>query len=167
MIRKATSDDLNKISEIASNAWKTNYRGIIEEDFLETRTVENFVKRGLETKWLEDEKIDTYVFEENSSIKGFISGNDYNQNDLCEIGRLYVDPEFQNQGIGKKLLEYMKKYYKKNGYKNMVIWTVKGLPNNNFYKKFGKAIPEEKEYTYGNKKYKGSGFIISLENEEI
>ena len=167
MIRKATIDDLSKISEIASNAWKTNYKGIIDEDFLETRTVENFIKRGLETKWLEDDKIDTFVFEENNSIKGFISGNDYNKNNWCEIGRLYVDPEFQNQGIGKKLLEYMEKHYGKTGYKDMVIWTIKGLPNNDFYRKFGKTMTEEKEYTYGNKKYTGIGFLISLKNEEM
>jgi len=163
MIRKANSNDLQKISEITSNAWNINYKGIIDDDFLKTRTVENFFKRGLEFKWLEDSQIDTFIYEENNLIKGFISGNDYNKDNWCEIGRLYVDPEFQNSGIGKKLLEYMKEYYKKMHYKNMVIWTIKGLPNNSFYDKFGEKLNEEREYTYGDKKYSGIGFIISLE----
>ena len=164
MIRKAISNDLRRISEIASNAWKENYKGIIDEKFLQKRTVDNFIQRGLETKWLEDKKIDTFIFIENNTIKGFISGNEYDQNNYCEIGRLYVDPEFQKQGIGTKLLEYMKDYYKKNGYKKMIIWTIKGLPNNNFYKRFGNIIQEEKEYTYGDKKYSGLGFEIDLRN---
>ena len=164
MIRKAIINDLRRISEITSKAWKVNYKGIIADNFLQTRTVDNFIERGMETKWLEDNKIDTFVLEENNSIKGFISGNEYNLNNYCEIGRLYVDPEYQKQGIGTKLLEYMKDYYKKNGYRKMIIWTIKGLPNNNFYRKFGNIMHEEKEYTYGYKKYLGLGFEINLEN---
>ena len=165
MIRKSLSTDLRRISEIASNAWKTNYRRIIDDDFLQTRTVENLMQRGLETKWLEDKKIDTFVFEENNCIKGFISGNEYNQRDWCEIGRLYVDPEHQNQGIGKNLLEYMIFFYRNKGYKNMIIWTIKGLSNNSFYEKYGIKILDEKEFTYGGKNYPGIGYKISLEKE--
>ena len=164
MIRKATSNDLNEISKITSNAWKTNYKGIIDNNFLLTRTVENFIKRGLETKWLEDNEIDTFVFEEDNIIKGFISGNQYEHKKLCEVGRLYIDPDYQKQGIGTKLLEYMKTFYRNSGYTKMIIWTIKGLPNNAFYKKFGEIIQEEKEYIYGNKKYPGIGFMINLEN---
>ena len=162
MIRRAISNDLKRISEIASNAWKINYKGIIDDNFLQTRTVDNFNQRGMETKWLEDKKIDTFVLGENNSIKGFISGNEYNADNYCEIGRLYVDPEYQKQGIGTKLLEYMINYYKNNGYKKMIIWTIKGLPNNNFYRKFGNIMKEKKEYTYGDKKYTGLGFEIDL-----
>jgi len=162
MIRKANKNDLERISEITSNAWMLNYKGIIDNDFLKTRTVESLIKRGLETKWLENNGIDTFIFEENNFIKGFISGNEYDQNDYCEIGRLYIDPEYQGEGIGTKLLIYMKEFYKNNRFKKMVIWTIKGLPNNYFYNKFGEILQEEKEYIYGDKKYSGIGFIINL-----
>ena len=165
MIRRADNNDLRRISEIASSARKINYRGIIDDDFLITRTVENFIQRGMETKWLNNRKIDTFILEDNNYIKGFISGNEYNLEHYCEIGRLYVDPEYQNHGVGTKLLEYMKNYYQNNGYIKMIIWTIKGLPNNYFYKKFGDIIHEEKEYTYGGKKYPVLGFIINLQNQ--
>jgi GNAT superfamily N-acetyltransferase len=162
MIRRAISNDLRRISEIASNAWRINYRDVIDNNFLQSRTVENLFERGLEAKWLENKKFDTFIFEENNLQKAFISGNEHEQENCCEIGRLYVDPKYQKLGIGTKLLNYMKSYYKNIGYKKMIIWTIKGLPNNHFYRKHGKIIQEEKEYTYGDKKYPGLGFIIDL-----
>jgi len=162
MIRKAIFNDLIRISEITSKAWQTNYVGIIDNDFLKTRTPENIFHRWQEAKWIENEVIDIYVFEENGFVKGFIAGNKHEQDDSCEIMIFYVDPEYQKQGIGKQLLEFKKVLYRNRGCNKMFIWTVKGFPNNEFYKKYGEIIPEDKEYTYGDKKYQGIGYIINL-----
>ncbi|MDR0447673.1 MAG: GNAT family N-acetyltransferase [Treponema sp.] len=102
------------------------------------------------------------MYEENNIVKGFAIGNRRNENYDCELYALYVEPEYQNQGIGTKLLEYMKTHYRSSGYKNMIIWTIKGLQNNSFYKAKGGKIQGEKEYDYGNKKYPGIGFVYKL-----
>jgi N-acetylglutamate synthase-like GNAT family acetyltransferase len=159
MIRRARISDLEKMAEINTNAWKINYKGIIDDDFLQTRTTETFIKRRMESNWLENTK--TFVYEEDNIVKGFVSGENEKKNN-CEIGALYVGPEYQGQGIGTKLLEYMKKYYKNVGYKKLIIWTIKGLQNNKFYEKHGEEINEEKEYNYGEKKYQGIGFVFDL-----
>ena len=72
----------------------------------------------------------TFVYEEQGEIKGFISmiGEEF-------IGALFVDVPYQKQGIGKKLMEYVKEkrtflrlavycrnesavlFYKRNGFK--------------------------------------------------
>jgi hypothetical protein len=41
MIRKANSEDLEITAKICANAWKINYKGIIDDDFLEKVTMEN------------------------------------------------------------------------------------------------------------------------------
>ncbi|MBS5927745.1 MAG: N-acetyltransferase [Clostridium sp.] len=48
----------------------------------------------------------TFVYEENNSIKGFISIVDDSY-----IGALFVDPKSQGRGVGKMLLDYVKKEY--------------------------------------------------------
>ena len=48
----------------------------------------------------------TFVYEENNSIKGFISIVDDSY-----IGALFVDPTSQGRGVGKMLLDYVKKEY--------------------------------------------------------
>ena len=162
MIRKANIKDLESIVQINVNAWTTNYRNIIDEKFLQTRTVEVVLKRWQESNWIDDKEISTFVYEENNIIKGFVSQKKYSGKYDCEIGSIYVDPLYQNHGIGKKLLQHMKTYFRGIGYKNMIIWTIKGFQNNLFYKNQGGKIEEETEYEYGNKKYPGIGFVFEL-----
>ena len=140
MIRRANINDLKAMVEINVKAWTINYKGIMEDDLIKSRTTEVVFNRWKESNWIEDENISTFLFIEDNLIKGYVSGsNKRKENDKydCEIGALYVAPEFQKQGIGKKLLDYMKKHFKKVGYVKMIIWTTKGLPNNGFYKKMG------------------------------
>jgi N-acetylglutamate synthase-like GNAT family acetyltransferase len=160
MIRRAKESDLNKIAEINTNAWKINYKGIIDDSFLETRTADTFIKRRKESNWFENAEI--FVYEEETNLKGFVSGEKKNKEYDCEIGALYVEPKYQKQGIGTKLLGYMKTYYKNIGHKKLIIWTIKGLQNNKFYEKHGGKIKEEKEYDYGDKKYPGIGYVFEL-----
>lgn len=48
----------------------------------------------------------TFIYEENDTIKGFIS-----MVDNSFIGALFVAEEYQGQGIGKKLIDYCKELY--------------------------------------------------------
>ena len=160
MIRRGKINDLETIARINTNAWKINYKGIIEDDFLQIRTTETFIKRMKEINWFENE--DIFVYEENNVVKGFVSGKKRNEKYDCEIRALYVKPEYQKQGIGAKLLDHMKTYYKNRGYKSLIICTIKGLQNNPFYIKHGGELKEEMEYDYGDKKYPGVGFVFKL-----
>jgi putative acetyltransferase len=49
---------------------------------------------------------DTFVYEDNGIIKGFISIIDNSF-----IGALFIDKEYQNKGIGKKLIDFCKGKY--------------------------------------------------------
>jgi ribosomal protein S18 acetylase RimI-like enzyme len=162
MIRQANANDLEIMAKITTNAWKINYKGIIDDDYLEKRTVENFIKTRKETQWIENKNINTFLYEEKNIIKGFVSGYKNNGKYDCEIQGLYVGVEYQGKGIGTKLLDYMKKYFKDDGCKNMIIWTIQNLKNNIFYKRHGGKIKEEKEFDFGGKKYSGIGFVFEL-----
>ncbi|KHD36215.1 acetyltransferase [Clostridium acetobutylicum] len=48
----------------------------------------------------------TFIYEEDEQIKGFISVID-----SSFIGALFVSEEYQRQGIGKKLIDYCKSLY--------------------------------------------------------
>ena len=158
MIRKANDSDVQSIAYINSTVWQTSYKGVIDDDFLKKRTVESRI--NVFENVVKKENI--YVFEENNIIKGFISGKIIRNKYNCEIIGLYIGLKYQGKNIGTKLLEYMKEYYKNNGCKNMIIWTIKNLRNNEFYRKHGGKIKEEKELEYGDKKYPGIGFVFEL-----
>ncbi|QMV40041.1 GNAT family N-acetyltransferase [Cohnella cholangitidis] len=55
---------------------------------------------------------------------------------ICKIGKLIVKPEFQNQGIGKKLMNEIEKFYSE--VKQIELFTGhKSLKNLEFYKNRG------------------------------
>ena len=162
IIRRIEENDLKIVAKICTDAWKINYKGFISDDFLKSRTVENFIEKRKRNNWIGNNEIDTFIYEENNIVKGFISGNTLKEKYDCEIGMLYIDPNFQGNGIGTKLLNFMKEFYKNKGCMNMIIWTLNGLKNNAFYKRQGGIIEEEKEYEYGNIKYPGIGYGFKL-----
>lgn len=56
----------------------------------------------------------------------------------CEMKRLYVKKEYRNLKIGKTLVENIISLAKKDGYREMVLDTIKPLTSAiNLYKKFG------------------------------
>lgn len=94
MIRKFKEEDTVKVMTIWT---KGNFKAhpFIEKDYW----LENFNKVKEEYLY----KSETYVYIENDEIKGFISilGDEY-------IGALFVRNDCQREGIGKRLLNYVK-----------------------------------------------------------
>ena len=99
MIRKFREDDTVKVMTIWT---KGNFKAhpFIEKDYW----LENFNKVKEEYLW----KAETYVYTEDDEIKGFISLLDGGY-----IGALFVKIDSLRQGIGKRLLNYVKEKYDK------------------------------------------------------
>ena len=97
MIRKFKNSDINKVMDI----WlKTN---IEAHNFINTE----YWKNNFDLVKNEYFPIsETYIYEENEEIKGFISILNKNY-----IGALFVDLKYQNKGIGKSLIDYCKNLY--------------------------------------------------------
>ena len=99
MIRKFKEDDTVKVMTIWT---KGNFKAhpFIEKDYW----LENFNKVKEEYLW----KAETYVYTEDDEIKGFISLLDGGY-----IGALFVKTDNLRQGIGKRLVNYVKEKYDK------------------------------------------------------
>lgn len=97
MIRKLKEKDITKVMTIWT---KGNFKAhdFIEKDYW----LENF--NQVKNEYLP--KSETYVYEENNEIKGFISilENEY-------IGALFVKHDCLREGIGRRLLNYCKERY--------------------------------------------------------
>lgn len=97
MIRKFKEEDTVKVMTIWT---KGNFQAhsFIDKDYW----LLNFNK--VKDEYLK--KANTYVYVEDDTIKGFISVlDDY------YIGALFVRREYKRQGIGRKLLNYVKERY--------------------------------------------------------
>lgn len=123
-IRKCCeTDDIDEISRIYALSWKTAYRGLIPDDYLDTIS---------ETRWspllrresnrlllaLEDGRpigASTYSEARDDKMKGW-----------GEIISLYLLPSHYRRGIGSKLFSKVVETLKDEGYDNSYLWVLEG-----------------------------------------
>ena len=96
MIRKYTNKDTSRIIEIWQQASALAHP-FLDDDFVKK------VKKDMKEIYLPN--AETWVFEENNIVIGFISmiGN--------EIGGLFVQPNLHSKGIGTKLVDFIGKIH--------------------------------------------------------
>lgn len=65
------------------------------------------------------------------------------------IEEFSVDPISQNQGIGKSLMEYSKKYLKDGGFTSVMLWATKDKRLIEFYNQQGFSVSENSVVMFG------------------
>jgi GNAT superfamily N-acetyltransferase len=62
----------------------------------------------------------------------------YNREDVIEFGKFAVEPEYQNKGIGGMMIEYIERYVKSKGIKELALDTAEQAAHLiEYYKKRG------------------------------
>lgn len=165
IVRNVKKEDLRAVSEIAVRGWQTAYRGIIDDEYLDSLSVEaNYQKR------LKDYKENGFIVAElDNEVVGFCR---YTLENLFskemteidgEICAIYVKPELKRNGIGRELFKYVFNEFKKNGNKKIILWCLKGnYPSRAFYEKMGGVLCGENTIAKGGKEYKEVGFKYNV-----
>jgi len=82
MIRKATINDCSRIAEIHVFGWRCAYRNFIPlEHLFNTMTVKKREEKFLEYLSVDESKDETYVYEEDKIVKGFMTIGDCRDDD--------------------------------------------------------------------------------------
>ncbi|KAJ53036.1 putative acetyltransferase [Clostridium tetanomorphum] len=126
MIRKLNENEINRVMKIWKEATIKAHDFIPEKYWIENYSIvkEEYIPKS-----------ETYVYLEESDIKGFISviNGEY-------IGALFIDVSCQGKGIGRKLIDYVRNIYNK-----LSLSVYKDNENAvNFYKKIGFQVKCEK-----------------------
>lgn len=134
-IRKAKADDALIISEISVNIWKKAYDGLLPQELLAGRKVDE--KRI--NSWKENILNSDYIVlvYENEKICGYLWGGKKRDdiNVPYEIYAIYVDLEYQRTGIGRALMNEYKKHINNQPF---YLYMLKGnVSASAFYKKMG------------------------------
>ncbi len=163
-IELVKEEELMDCANISVNAWKETYKGIINQDYLDSLDVQvryNKFKSNYQTSPF-------LVAKQNNEVVGFcryitdLEIKEYPEVD-SELTVLYVKPELKGQGIGRALLSYVKIALKEKGKKGMIISSIKGNKiGEAFYHKMKGEIIGESEIEIGNNKYKELVFYFKL-----
>ena len=126
IIRKAIPQDAWGLANVHSLSWQAAYAGLIDPEFLKTRTPEHsyniFSQNGCDSIWLA---------EQDGQIIGFCRISEAEEaGEKCgEIAALYLLPQFQHQGIGRQLIEAGIEQLRRHGYPRIVCWVLKSNQN--------------------------------------
>ena len=148
-MRKANIADVKKISQIKVLGWQNAYRGIIDNTYLDTLSLEEDMAKKM-GNMLNGTLY--YVYEENSKILGFVCfGRDEQTVDLFELFAIYVTPECKFNGIGTTMINFVKNEAFISGYTKMHLWCLKdNIIGRNFYEKNGGTLNNKKVINIGN-----------------
>ncbi len=123
-IRNAREGDAEGIADVHDAAWRDAYRGIIPGRELERmiarrgpRWWESAIKRGSRLLVLDfDETICGYASYGRNRVPSLRYGG--------EVFELYIAPEFQGLGFGKRLFKLARKDLAAHGYRSFLVWAL-------------------------------------------
>lgn len=132
-IRKATKKDFNKIAELINKEYSKSPYKEPWKKLDAIKTLEYFSKIG-----------SIYVLTD-KEIVGFIIFRIefYNGSKGIMIEDLVVDSDFQGKGYGKKMVEYVEDFGRKQKVKGIWLLASKEAPAYHFYKKIGYKLKEK------------------------
>jgi ribosomal protein S18 acetylase RimI-like enzyme len=150
-IRVAGSADAQGVAGVHDSAWREAYRGIIPGAHLE-RMVERRGERWWANAIARGSRIAVLDF--NETIAGYAS---YGRNRAAslpyrgEIFELYLLPEYQGMGFGRRLFSAARRELANHGLNSVVVWS---LGENEralqFYEKLGGLMVGRAHETFGN-----------------
>ena len=105
-VRKATSEDSIIVGEVHSKAWKSAYRGIMPDDYIDKDTASKRTEEFLES--IKDGKCTYFLLEESGQTAGVVKISE--ENDTLEIDSIYILNEFRGNGIGRQFMDFIKAY---------------------------------------------------------
>ncbi len=139
-VRQASTTDAIQIATINVRAWQRAYKGLLPETLLKTLSI-----TGAAQAWrqmLTEETAFVWVIEIGGVIKGFASTGKSMDRDAsaltAEIFTIYLEPEYTNSGLGKRLLQTVIDDLRKAAYKDCTVWVLADNEDaRRFYEKAG------------------------------
>ena len=125
-IRLAQKPDLAIIAKIRIDNWRTTYKGLLPQGFLdeldyekETNSWEEFIKKDLHQVYV--------AIDKNDVILGFAGIKPFeNESNIGELHALHTSQAARGKGAGKALIYYVAAYFKNQNINEMRLWVVTG-----------------------------------------
>jgi ribosomal protein S18 acetylase RimI-like enzyme len=148
ILRLAQPTDATGLAHVHVNTWRTAYKGIIHDEILAGLSLESSAQRWTERLGTPEPKNFVWLIEIDGNVVGFSSGGPERDGDsvyLGEVYALYLLPEYQHRGLGRKLVEASARSLLADGMTNMLIWVLRENPSCRFYEAIGGKFVRERE----------------------
>jgi GNAT superfamily N-acetyltransferase len=160
MIRPARLTDAPAIARIHADTWRTTYRSIVPDDYLDN--IDSVFKVSIYEKRLAEPGAFYFVAEyEKAGIVGFLNGGPTRSPNLpfqAELYAIYVLATHQNKRIGSLLTEALVHGLRDASMNSLLVWVLTDNPYRRFYEKLGGRQVAKKLETVGGKSLEETAF---------
>lgn len=151
-IRPASAADARAIAQVRVDCWRTTYRGLIPDAYLDAMNVE--ASTALWDRVLTAGKNTTSVFvaERDGEVVAFAAGNmlEEPRHTLnAELSAAYVRRNHQRMGIGRRLVDAVARAQRAHGANGLIVWVISGNRNARaFYEQLGGTLLVEQPFEW-------------------
>jgi ribosomal protein S18 acetylase RimI-like enzyme len=100
----ATDDDLDAVAALAGVVWRKHYPGIITPEQIEYMLARGYARAALQ-RFLTEEGAGLELAHVDARFAGFAAYHPGDAADELKLDKLYVHPEWQSLGVGRRLIE--------------------------------------------------------------
>lgn len=148
-IRRGRRDDAASIARVHVETWQATYPGLLPDTLLASMSdvrqaawwssalADPGQARGIFVA--DDEDMGVVGFGSCGPVRDPPEGLDGTETRVGEVYTLYVEPDFQNQGLGRRLLDALFRQLKADGCDTAVLWMLADNPTRFFYEGMGGA----------------------------
>jgi ribosomal protein S18 acetylase RimI-like enzyme len=151
MIRPALPVDAAEIARVHVDSWRTSYRGLLADDFLESLSEAGYTERW--RRVIGDGMSRVFVVEEPEGIVGFASGGRERAGESGfegELYAIYIVTGSQRLGHGRELVRAMAAALRDMGLGDMIVWVLRdNVPAREFYERLGGSYVRSQPITIG------------------
>lgn len=149
-ILDAGLNDIKTIQEITNITWPITYGEILSKEQLDYMLGLFYSEEAL-AKQIENKEQLFYLISDSESIIGFIGiEHNYKNEAITKIHKIYLLPETQGKGIGKKVFDEIQNMALENNSKGLLLNVNRFNTALGFYKKIGFEVAEEVNIEIGN-----------------
>ena len=149
VIRSAEIEDAAGIARVRAESWRSAYRGIVPDEFLDAIDVNEWSER--QRRNMEDvpDNLVSFVAETEGLVVGWAVGGPNREINLDYAGELYAIyllPDYQRRGIGQQLTEATARWLIGEGLSSMILWVLReNYPARSFYEALGGYLCGERQ----------------------
>jgi len=161
-IRPGTGDDLFMIAGVLVDTWRSTFRGLLADDFLDGMSREEQAVRHAQRMGASGVSYLVAVEPLAGEVIGFANfgpGRGTVPDDIHEIYALYVRAEHQGSGIGTALVCSTALHCAGQGAKALFAWVLTSNPNRQFYERLGARAVETTSIWLDNRRYEQVAYL--------
>jgi ribosomal protein S18 acetylase RimI-like enzyme len=146
-IRRASRADAAAIGRVHVETWQAAYAGLLPDTLLaamsdvrQSAWWSRLLSDPGEAKGVfvaDDEELGVVGFGSCGPVRDPPEGLDGTETRVGEVYTLYVEPDFQNRGLGRRLLDALFRQLRADGCDTAVLWMLADNPTRFFYEGLG------------------------------